>query len=93
MKHLIIIIASSLFLFGCGKQASHSENSKHGFKLGTGRDAIVKQLEVMHARTLKDKPDLLLAEFSLPEMKRPMQVELTFGADDQKLHSVNYIPQ
>ena len=91
MKNTIAIIACSLLLFGCGKQQSQQHTSSIGFTAGSTRDAIVKQLEQIHARTLKDSPELVLAEFSTPELKRPMRVELGFA--DGKLTSVNYIPQ
>ena len=91
MKNTIAIIACSLLLFGCGKQQSQQHRSSIGFTAGSTRDAIVKQLEQIHARTLKDSPELVLAEFSTPELKRPMRVELGFA--DGKLNSVNYIPQ
>ena len=87
MKNIIAIVACSLLLLGCGKQ----QTSNIGFTAGSTRDAIAKQLQQIHARILKDSPELLHAEFSTPEMKRPMQVELGFA--DGKLKSVNYIPQ
>jgi hypothetical protein len=91
MKKLITTIACSLLLFGCSKRESQSHASSIGFTAGSSRDAIVKQLQQIHAKILKDKPELLHAEFSAPELKRPMQVELGFA--DGKLNSVNYIPQ
>jgi hypothetical protein len=54
-------------------------------------DVIVKQLEQIHAKIIKDSPELLRAEFSAPEFKRLMQVELGFV--DGKLTSVDYFPQ
>ncbi len=91
MKHIIAIFAGSLLLLGCGKQQSQQRTSNIGFTAGTAREAITKQLEQIHATTLKDSPELLLAEFTTPELKRPMRVELGFA--DGKLNSVNYIPQ
>ena len=91
MKNVIVIIAGSLLLLGCGKQQSQQHTSSVGFTAGSTREAIAKQLEQIHARTLKDSPELGLAEFSTPDLKRPMRVELGFA--DGKLNSVNYIPQ
>jgi len=91
MKNIITIIACSLFLLGCGKSDTQQRTSSIGFPAGSSRAAIVKQLEQIHAKVLKDSPELLHAEFTAPELKRPMQVELGFA--DGKLKSVNYIPQ
>jgi hypothetical protein len=61
-----------------------------GFQFGSARDAIVDQLEQIHATILQDSPDLLLAEFEgTPKMTKPLQVELDFI--DGKLSRVNYI--
>jgi RNA polymerase sigma factor (sigma-70 family) len=61
-----------------------------GFKIGSDRDAIVRQLEQIHATILKDSPELLRAEFEkTPKMTKPMQVELNFT--DGKLTKVNFI--
>jgi len=61
------------------------------FKIGSGRDAILRQLEQVQATVLNDSPGLLRAEFEkTAAMKRkPMQVELSFI--DGKLAKVNYI--
>ena len=91
MKNIITIIACALFLLGCSKSETQQHTSSIGFTLGSSRDAIAKQLAEIHAKVLKDSPELLHAEFSTPELKRPMQVELGFA--DGKLKSVNYIPQ
>ena len=91
MKNIITIIVCSLFLLGCGKSETQQHTSSIGFTAGSSRDAIVKQLEQTHAKILKDSPELLHAEFTTPELKRPMQVELGFA--EGKLKSVNYIPQ
>jgi major membrane immunogen (membrane-anchored lipoprotein) len=91
MKNIITIIACSLLLLGCSKSQTQQHNSNIGFTAGSSRDAIVKQLSEIHAKVLKDSPELLHAEFTAPELKRPMQVDLAF--DDGKLTSVNYIPQ
>jgi len=91
MKNTITIIGCSLLLLGCGKQRSQQLGSSSGFTSGATRDAIVKQLESIHATTLKNSPEVILAEFSTPELKRPMQVELGFA--NGKLSRVNYIPQ
>jgi hypothetical protein len=61
-----------------------------GFEIGSARDAIVRQLEQIHATTLIDSPELLRAVFEeTPNMAKPMQVELSFM--DGKLSRVNYI--
>jgi RNA polymerase sigma factor (sigma-70 family) len=61
-----------------------------GFKIGSGRDAIVRQLEQIHATILKDAPELLLAELQkTPQVAKPMQVELNFL--DGKLTRVNFM--
>jgi hypothetical protein len=91
MKNIMAIIAGSLLLLGCGKQQSQQHTSSIGFTAGSTREAISKQLEQIHATTLKDSPELVLAEFSTPELKRPMRVELGFASG--KLNRVNYIPQ
>jgi len=63
-----------------------------GFQLGAGRDAIVRQLEQIHATILIDSPELLRAAFErTPNMTQDMQVELSFI--DGKLTRVNYIRQ
>lgn len=61
------------------------------FKGGSGRDAIVSQLEQMQATVLSNTPGLLRAEFKkTATMKtKPMQVELNFI--NGKLTTVNYI--
>ena len=90
MKKTILILATSLILVGCG--AHHSQNvSSVGFAGGAAQDGVVHQLEQMHATLLTNTPELVRAEFQPPELKRPMQVELTFR--DGKLAGVNYIPQ
>ena len=91
MKRSITTIACSLLLLGCGKTEPQARVSTVGFTAGSTRDAVVKQLEQIHAQILKDRPELVLAEFSTPEMRRPMQVELGFA--DGKLSTVNYIPR
>ncbi len=91
MKHIIAIVACSLSLLGCAKQQAQQHTSRIGFTAGSTHDAIAKQLEQIHATILKDSPDFVLAEFSTPELKRPMRVELGFA--DDKLNRVNYIPQ
>ena len=90
MKNIITIIACSLLFLGCGKE-TRQKMSGIGFTVGSSREAIVKQLEQIHARILKDRPELLHAEFSSSDLKRPMQVELGFA--NGTLDSVNYIPQ
>jgi RNA polymerase sigma factor (sigma-70 family) len=63
-----------------------------GFQFGAGRDAIVRQLEQIHATILIDSPELLRAAFErTPNMTQDMQVELSFI--DGKLTRVNYIRQ
>jgi uncharacterized lipoprotein NlpE involved in copper resistance len=91
MKKIITVIACSLLLLGCGNQQSQQDTSNIGLTPGSARDAIVKQLKSIHARILKDSPELVLAEFSTPESKRPMRVELSFA--EGKLNTVDYIPQ
>jgi hypothetical protein len=91
MKNIVISIACSLLLFGCGKQESQRRISGNGFTMGSSRGAMVKQLQQIHATTLKDSPEFVLAEFSTPELKRPMRVELGFA--DGKLKTVNFVPQ
>jgi hypothetical protein len=91
MKMIITLIACSLLVFGCGKHGSQQRTSSIGFTTGSSRDAVVKQLADIHAKVLKESPELLHAEYSSPELKRPMQVELGFA--DGRLNSVNYIPQ
>lgn len=87
MKNIIAILAGSLLLLGCGKQQSQQPKSSIGFTAGSTREAISKQLEQIHATTRKDSPELVLAEFSTPELKRPMRVELGFV--NGKLDKVN----
>ena len=71
-------------------QSNGQATSSIGFKIGSGRDAIVRQLEQIHATILKDSPELLRAEFEkTPKMTKPMQVELSFI--DGKLTKVNFI--
>jgi RNA polymerase sigma factor (sigma-70 family) len=61
-----------------------------GFQLGSGRDAIVRQLEQIHATTILDSPELVRAELEeTPNMAKPLEVELNFM--DGKLSGVNYI--
>jgi hypothetical protein len=77
-------------LTGC--DARHSQaTSDVGFVGGATRDDALQQLAKMHATTLTNTPELLRAQFTTPEFKRPMQVDLTFR--DGKLAAVNYIPQ
>ena len=78
-------------LIGCGARESQQDTSSIGFTKGSSRDAIVKQLEQIHAKVLTDSPELLRAEFTSAKLKKPMRVELAFS--DGKLESVNYIPQ
>jgi major membrane immunogen (membrane-anchored lipoprotein) len=86
MKSTIIVIACSLLLLGCSKQESQQSASSIGFRIGSSRDAITKQLDQMHARAIEDSPELVLAELKLQRSTRV--VELTFT--DGKLKSVNY---
>lgn len=90
MKSLLALLACTLLLLGCSKSNS-SSNSNIAFTAGTSREVIVKQLAQLKATILKDSPNLLHAEFTTRQLKRPMQVELGFA--DGKLNSVNYIPQ
>ena len=90
MKNTILIVACSLALVGCGPHQSQT-TSQVGFVEGAAREDIIHQLEQMHATMLTNTPDLLRAEFTAPESKRPMQVELTFH--EGKLAGVNIIPQ
>jgi hypothetical protein len=93
-QHAVIMIATN----GSIRVATASQLSQLkgqatfsiGFKIGSGRDAIVRQLEQIHATILKDSPELLRAEFEkTPKMTKPMQVELSFIGG--KLTRVNYI--
>ena len=79
-----------------GSQLGQSRGSKGkavfsvGFQLGAGRDAIVRQLDQIHATILIDSPELLRAAFERPpNMTQDMQVKLSFI--DGKLTKVNYI--
>jgi hypothetical protein len=91
MKNIIAIIAGSLLLLGCGKQQSQQHMSDLVFPGGSTHDAIVKHLKQVHAKILKDSPELVSAEFNIPEWKRPMRIELGFTNDS--LNSIDYIPQ
>ena len=79
-------------------QLSQSNQSKGqvahvviGFKTGDTRNAIVRQLEKIHATILKDSPGLLRAELEkTPQSPTPTQVELSFV--DEKLTKVLIIP-
>jgi len=62
-----------------------------GFASGATQEGILHQLAQMHATLLTNTPELVRAEFKVPELKRPMQVELAFH--DGKLAVVNYFPQ
>jgi hypothetical protein len=64
---------------------------RSSFKFGSDRDAIVRQLEQMHATILNDSPELLRAKFEkTPQMKKePPQVDLNFT--NGKLTKVTYI--
>jgi RNA polymerase sigma factor (sigma-70 family) len=77
-------------------QLTQSNQSKRpvvhgvGFKTGDARDAVVRQLEKIHATVLKDSPELLRAEFEkTPQNPKPMQIELSFI--NEKLTRVNLI--
>jgi hypothetical protein len=91
MKNIIAIIAGSLLLLGCGKQQPQQHMSDISFPAGSTHDAIVKHLKQVHAKILKDSPELVSAEFNIPEWKRPMRIELGFTNDT--LNSQNFIPQ
>jgi hypothetical protein len=66
---------------------SHSKQPLSlGFTIGSDREAVSHELNQIHAKILKDSPELLLAEFQAPT--RMVQVELGFV--DGKLTKVNY---
>ena len=58
--------------------------------MGTVRDEVVHQLERINATLLQNTPELVRAEFKPPELKKPLQVELSF--QDGKLAKVTYVP-
>jgi len=90
MKMTVLILACLLML--AGYDAHHSAaTSSVGFAAGATREDVVHQLQQMHATMLTNTAELVRAEFKVPELKKPMQVELTFL--DGKLAGVNYIPQ
>jgi len=61
------------------------------FKTGDTRDAVVRQLEEIHATILNNSPGLLRAELEkTPQRPKPTQVELSFV--DEKLARVLIIP-
>lgn len=89
MLKLLILLACSLALIGCDSRQPHGA-SNVGFVIEAPREAVVQQLEQMHATLLTNTPELLRAEVERPGTKKPMQVELAFRAG--KLSTVTYIP-
>jgi hypothetical protein len=65
MKNIITIIAGSLLLLGCGKQQPQQHMSDISFPAGSTHDATVKHLQQVHAKILKDSPELVSAEFNI----------------------------
>lgn len=89
MKSLFGICFCLLLVLGCSDQAK--KQTQIGFTPGGGRDDILLYLGKINATLLTNAPELLRAEFNVPETKKRMQVELGFR--DGKLAMVTYIPQ
>jgi hypothetical protein len=85
------LLLAALRLAGCNRHPATAGSDLQGCTGGTSHDATLRQLERMHAVMLTHTRGLVRAQFSVKDMKGPMQVELTFR--DDRLAAVNYIPQ
>jgi hypothetical protein len=86
-----VMLSCLVVLAGSSRHAPPPSASEIGFVGGSSRDKAVHQLTQIHATILTNTPELVRAEFNVRELKRPMQVELTFS--DGRLAKTLYIPQ
>lgn len=74
MRRILVICSALFLLVACSRQSA----SESGFRAGTPQAEILKQISKMNGRILKQTTNEVLAEVTPPEIKSPVQVQLTF---------------
>ena len=87
MKKHITIITSLLFLIGCGKHDSQSQQTSIEFTNGSDRETVVQQVKHIeqqkhiHVTYLEYQPNSMLVEFGSPQATNRQKVQFHFVND------------